>query len=124
MRRNQWPELATLIAGVCLTFSPWILGIGEDATTSMMYNTLAVGVVLALLSLTGLFGPAFGIKERAEVPIAKLVIGLWAVASPWVLAFAAQRDITIATVVFGSVAAAVSLWQLVDRYQHTHHLFE
>lgn len=123
MRKNQWPEVATLVAGGCLTLSPWVLGYGDE-WTNMFYSTLAAGLALALLSLAGLLGPILGTKERAELPIAKVVIGLWAVASPWVLAFATQRDITISTVALGAVAAAVSLWQLVDRYQHTHHLFE
>lgn len=123
MERNQWPEAATFVAGGCLAASPWLLGFGGELTT-MVYNALAAGLALALLALAGLLGPMFGGKERPELPIAKLVIGLWAVASPWALAFASQREITIGTVVCGGVAAALALWQIVDRYQHSHHLYE
>lgn len=124
MRKNQWPELATLVAGVCLAVSSWVLGTGEGVTMTMRYDTLAVGTALALLSLAALAGPVLGTRDRVELPIAKFLIGLWAVASPWLLAFAAQRTMTISAVVLGGAAAAIALWQIVDRYQHTHHLFE
>lgn len=125
MQRNhsQWPEVASLIAGGCLAASPWVLDFSTELT-KLFYSALATGLAVALLSLVELVSPAFGAKQRAELPIAKLVVGMWAVSSPWILGFAIQQAITITTVLCGGVAAAAALWQLVDRYQHIHHLFE
>ena len=123
MQKNQWPDIASFVAGGCLAASPWFLGFGEELSP-MLYNALAAGLALSLLALVGLFAPRFGGREHPELPIISLVIGLWTVASPWVLAFASLREIAIATVVCGGLAAVAALWQIVDRYQHTHHLFE
>lgn len=123
MQTNQWPEAAVFVAGGSLAASPWLMGVG-DASPAVIYNALASGLGLALLALASMLVPKLGPKESGLLPLAKLVVGLWAVASPWVLAFASQREITIVTAICGGVAAAVALWQIVDRYQHTHHLFE
>lgn len=123
MQTNQWPEAAVFVAGGCLAASPWLMGSG-DAAPAVLYNALGAGLALALLALANLLVPKLGPLPRGVLSLAKLVVGLWAVASPWALAFASQREITIVTAICGGVAAAVALWQIVDRYQHTHHLFE
>lgn len=117
MRKSQWKDLVTLIAGVVLVAAPWTLD-QADETTRMFYNAVAVGFTIALASVTNLLVST----ERLEPPVVKFLVGLWAVASPWVLGFATQRDMMISTVAVGVVVAVVSLRQLADRYDLTDRL--
>jgi len=122
MRQNQWKVLVTLIAGIWLVASPWALGHAEE-TSRMFYNVVIAGLATIVFAIADIYLT----KERSEPPVVKavvglLVVGLWTVASPWILGFNAQRDMMVSTVAAGVVVAVVSLWQVVVRYDVTDRL--
>jgi hypothetical protein len=69
-------------------------------------NSVAVGLVLA--------AAAFGALplSRGWVELAELLIGLWFVASPWVLGFNGSIGARTASLVTGSVILGLSIWTL------------
>lgn len=115
MHNKQWQDIVSLIAGVGLAAAPWALDV-LDADQAMVYNAIAVGIAIAFFALADLA------KEERWEPIASLLLGLWAVASPWVLGFATAGNMMIATVAAGAIVAVVSLWQIVERYDLTQRL--
>ncbi|MBI4292369.1 MAG: SPW repeat protein [Betaproteobacteria bacterium] len=119
MSKKQWKNWVTLIAGIWLAASPWALGHAEEPSR-MFYNAVVAGLAATLLAIADIYLTT----ERSDPPniktvVGMLIVGLWTVASPWVLGFETQRDMVTSTVVAGVVVAAVSLWQLVDRYDIT-----
>jgi SPW repeat len=73
-------EGATLLAGVYLAISPWVVGfrpIAPDLTT----NNLICGIAVALLGLgyATVYGRTHGLSWVTPV------IGAWVIVSPWVI---------------------------------------
>lgn len=95
---DSWQDGISLILGIWLFVSPWVLGFnGIDAA---FWNAVAFGLVLVLMALMALFE----FHEWEEW--ADMVIGVWLVISPWFLGFA----------MFNAGAdggAAVASWNMV-----------
>ncbi len=109
MLNKRWQDWVVLIAGAWFAVSPWIMGYAETSTAAM-YNALAVGIAVAAFSAGELA------KPQAWEPIVNFIIGLWAVASPWVLGFAGMRDVAMNAVIVGVVVALVSLWDCIANF--------
>jgi hypothetical protein len=122
MRQNQWKNWVTLIAGIWLAASPWVLGHVDDAS-KVFYNAVATGLALAILSVADLLMT----NERPTPATVKtvgtsLAVGLWELASPWILGFSSHKDIAYNALAVGVIVAIVSLWQVVERYDVTDRL--
>ncbi|MBI4292551.1 MAG: SPW repeat protein [Betaproteobacteria bacterium] len=116
MRQNQWKDVVMLIAGIWLAASPWALDHADEGSR-MFYNAVGAGLATVVFSIADLVMTRdWSAPPTVKALVGLLVIGLWTVASPWILGFSAQRDMTLNTVVVGVVVAAVALWQVVDRY--------
>lgn len=115
MHEKQWQDIVSLVAGIGLTGAPWALGVLEQGD-AMVYNAIAVGLAIAFFALADLA------KEERWEPIVSLLLGLWAVVSPWVLGFATAGHMMVVTVAAGAIVAVVSLWQIVERYDLTQRL--
>jgi hypothetical protein len=80
--RNQaFFDLANLVLGAVLFFSPWMFGFEAGAATQ---NALVCGIAIAILALAAIV--AFAEWEEWL----NLVLGLWVLVSPWVLGFSMQ----------------------------------
>jgi heme/copper-type cytochrome/quinol oxidase subunit 3 len=101
-------DLANLILGAVLIFSPWIFGFAAGAQSQ---NAWITGIVIAVLSVAAL--AAFAEWEEWL----NLVAGLWAIASPWVLGFQETTAMTV-HVVIGVIVAALAAVELWMRYQN------
>lgn len=97
-------DLAALAAGVLLFVAPWALGFASAGAAA--WNAWIVGAVIALLALGALV--AFTPYEEW----ANLALGLWAVAAPWALGFAAIQAAVWAHVILGLVVAALAAGRL------------
>ncbi|MGA8612693.1 MAG: SPW repeat protein [Xanthobacteraceae bacterium] len=105
---NQWTytkicDVANLILGAVLLFSPWLFGFGSGLPTE---NAVVSGIVIAVLSIAAL--AAFAVWEEWL----NLIVGLWAIAAPWVLGFQGTTAMTVSVVigVIVAVLAAIELW--------------
>jgi SPW repeat-containing protein len=96
-------DVANLVLGAVLLFSPWIFGFGAGTVSTNAYIT---GLVIAALAIAAL--AAFAVWEEWL----NLVVGLWALVSPWVLGFQGTKAMTVHVVIGAAVAllAAIELW--------------
>ena len=99
----KWCDVANLILGAFLFFSPWIFDF--DAGT-VSRNAYIAGIVIAVLAIGAL--AAFAVWEEWL----NLIVGLGVIVSPWVLGFSATTAAAVHIVVgvLASVLAAIELW--------------
>lgn len=112
MSNRRWQDWVTLIAGLWFAISPWMLGHG-DAARIVLYNAVLVGGAIVLFSAGALT------KPQTWEEVVDFVIGIWAIASPWVLRFNGMRDLTVNAVVVGLIVAALALWTAAERSHFT-----
>jgi hypothetical protein len=113
MEGRKTQDWANLVLAVCLFISPWFFGFMAETTPT--WNAWIVGIALGALAVAAI--SAFAEWEEW----ANLVLGLWLVASPWVLGFTANVNAMWTSVVLGLLVAAVSAWAVWDvRHPHAH----
>jgi len=97
-------DVANLILGAILLFSPWIFGFESG---HLSQNAVISGIVIAILAIAAL--AAFAVWEEWL----NLIVGLWVLVSPWVLGFAGNRTAMTVHVIIGAlvaILAAVEIW--------------
>jgi hypothetical protein len=110
---NEWTnakfcDIANLFLGAILLFAPWTFAFASGAQSQ---NAVVSGLAIAILAIAAL--AAFATWEEWL----NLILGLWVVASPWVLGFQGTTAMTVHVVIGIAVAllAAIELWLM---YQH------
>ena len=98
-------DVANLILGAVLFVSPWVFSFDAGTVSN---NALVTGIVIAALAIAAL--AAFAVWEEWL----NLVVGLWALVSPWVLGFQGTTAMTVHVIIGAAVAilAAVELWMM------------
>ena len=114
---NEWTnaklcDVANLILGAILFFSPWIFGFASGPQTQ---NAVITGLIIAVLSIAALAAFAFW-EEWLN-----LLLGLWTLISPWVLGFHNSSAMPVYVVIGILVAAlaALELW-MTSQHRPTH----
>src|SRR5579872_6855838 len=88
-------DVANLVLGAVLFLSPWLFKFDTGAVST---NAHVVGLAMAILAIAAL--AAFAVWEEWL----NLIIGLWALVSPWVLGFQGTRAMTVTAVIGIAVA--------------------
>src|SRR5712692_1454621 len=98
-------DVANLILGAILFFSPWMFGFGAGLASENAYIS---GIVIAVLAIAAL--AAFAVWEEWL----NLIVGLWVLVSPWLLGFQGTTAMTVHVVIGAAVAilAAIELWMM------------
>jgi hypothetical protein len=101
-------DVANLVLGAILFFAPWMFGFSTGAVSTNAYVTGLAIVILAIAALA-----AFAVWEEWL----NLIVGLWALVSPWVLGFQGTTAMTVHVLIGAAVAvlAAVEIW-LTNRH--------
>lgn len=95
----------TMLAGLWLAISPWMLGFNAALEALTMSNLIA-GLALALLALA--FGAAYS-RTHGLLWVTPL-IGVWAIITPWIAAAGAVSAGTIVSnIITGGVAVVLGL---------------
>ena len=97
-------DVANLILGAILFFSPWIFGFEAGRASE---NAYIAGIVIAVLAIAAL--AAFAVWEEWL----NLIVGLWTLVSPWLLGFQGSSAAMKVHVVIGAavaILAALELW--------------
>ncbi|WP_342729054.1 MULTISPECIES: SPW repeat protein [unclassified Bradyrhizobium] len=102
-------DVANLILGAILFLSPWLFKFDAGTVST---NAHIVGLVMAVLAIAAL--AAFAVWEEWL----NLIVGLWAMVSPWVLGFQAMTTATTVHVVIGIAVAALAAIELWAMSQH------
>src|SRR5437763_7894201 len=99
----KWCDVANLILGAFLFFSPWIFGFDAGKVSQ---NAYIAGIVIAVLAIAAL--AAFAVWEEGLT----LIVGLWVLCSPCVLGFCGTRPMAVHVVVgiVVAVLAAIEIW--------------
>jgi SPW repeat len=102
---KHWQDGVNALIGLLVVLSPWVLGFQADlAVTS---NAVLVGLALIAAAMGAMLVP------RAWEEWTEAVIGLWLMASPFVLGFSARRELMLGAVITGSVVFVLCLWTLL-----------
>ena len=110
MKRNlMLMDWVNLVLAVALLVSPWVLAFPAGAAT---YNAVIAGLIIGLVAIGAIV--AFAQWEEWV----NLLLGVWAIISPFVLGFAADTTAMWTHVVIGlvvAVLAAVELWSVMHQ---------
>lgn len=101
---KHWQDPVNLVIGLALLASPWLLGYA--ATTAAMWNAVALGLLIAGAAVLAL------IRVRAWEEWTNVVLGVWLVASPWLLGFGTLAPAMGSAVAAGLAVAVLALWAL------------
>jgi hypothetical protein len=98
-------DVANLVLGAVLFFSPWLFAFSAGTVSN---NAHVTGIAIAILAVAAL--AAFAVWEEWL----NLIVGLWALVSPWVLGFQGTTAMTVHVVIGAAVAilAAIELWMM------------
>ena len=104
----KWQDWVTLVLGVWLFFSPWILGF-HSSMPGASWNFFLLGIAFVVFA-------AFGLSLRtAWEEWVTLVLGLWMIISPWILAYSGIASARDDAVIVGVINAALAIWTLAER---------
>jgi hypothetical protein len=94
----QATDGATLLAGLYLAISPWVVGF--NGLSRLTVSNLVTGIALAALGLgfASAYGRTYGLSWIAPI------IGIWTIVSPWIV-----RSATTSTIWNNVVTGAVIL---------------
>ena len=104
-RIKHWQDLVSIVVGAWLIASPWVLGI--QGPLQAIGDFVVIGIVLAAFAVTEVFLPEPW-EEWSEV-----VLGLWLIASPWVLEFTNAPVAMRNAIACGAIVAVLGAWVLL-----------
>ncbi len=113
--KMKWQDWTNVVFGLWVFASPWVLqhpmitgtAAGERAASGVMWNLWIVGIAVAILALVALF--AFQAWEEWV----NVALGVWLLASPWILGFNSVALLMWNAVIVGVLIAVFAGWTLV-----------
>lgn len=111
----QATEGLTLLTGLYLAISPWVVGF--NASSTLTVNNLVTGIALAVLALG--FGSVY--ERTYGMGWVAGAIGVWTIIAPWVVSGAPDTTkVVVSNVITGAVAVLLGLTTMVlGRMQRT-----
>lgn len=101
---KHWQDPVNAVLAAWLVLSPWVVGYSTDTVATT--NAVVVGVALAAAALGAMLVP------RAWEEWTEAALGLWLIASPWLLGFAAVTNVMYTAVGIGIAVVALAAWTL------------
>lgn len=111
--KTYWEEWTNIVLGIWLIASTWELQYAHMSLVA--WNSYAVGAAVTLIGATALISPS------ARKEMTNMILGLWLMASPWVLethhhAAATANTFIVGLIVF--VVAAFAAHQVTGGGRH------
>ena len=101
----QGLECLSLLAGLFLAVSPWIVGF-QAVSPALTINNLITGLALVVLALG--FGPAF--ERTHAMSMAAFLIGVWTIIAPYVIYQSPRTTrLEVSNIVTGAVICLFAL---------------
>ncbi|HKL77523.1 MAG TPA: SPW repeat protein [Gammaproteobacteria bacterium] len=104
--QTRWQDWANLIFGVWMLLSPAVLAM--DTAGAAAWNAYIVGIAVGVIAIIALIQPA-GWEE-----VVNLLLGLWLLASPWIIGFSAVAAAVTNQVIFGLLIVIGAVWALTE----------
>jgi hypothetical protein len=101
MRIRHWQDVASLLVGVWLILSPFVLGF----TGAAVWITIALGLGVILFAVEALVIPSY-LEEWGE-----MLLGLSLVLAPWMIGYETSAA-TISSAVAGFLVIVLAGWEL------------
>jgi hypothetical protein len=101
---KHWQDPVNGALGAWLILSPWVLGIQDDRV--VMANFVVVGLLLMATVLGEILLPS------AWEEWAGAALGVWLMASPWILGFTGNALAVQVAIFTGLAAVVLALWVL------------
>ncbi|WP_454621950.1 SPW repeat protein [Bradyrhizobium cenepequi] len=114
MSRQHWQDWIIGVVGLWLIASPWTIATTMPegvSQTVVNWNFIITGVVAVILAAAAL--ASFQLWEEW----ADVIVGLWLVASPWLLHFTASPSATWNAVIAGAVLIVAAGWNMIATRQ-------
>ena len=101
MRIQHWQDVASLVLGVWLVLSPFVLGFAGAAT----WITIVLGLFVVLFAVEGFVIPSY-LEEWGEI-----LLGLALVVAPWTVGYESVSA-TVSSMVSGILVILFGAWEL------------
>lgn len=108
MQQKQWQYGMVMVFGALLLIMPWLLKFHDDLPVRS-WDFYVIGVVVIAAGAAGLHR-----RSHAAAWITP-ALGLWMVASPWLLGFMPVIHARNSAWVLGGALFLMSLWALLER---------
>ena len=102
---RRWQDWVTLVLGIWLFISPWALRF-EPGMPAQSWNFYVLGVAFFVFAIG-----AINMRTLWEEWVT-LVLGIWMIISPWVLAYSGNVNARDDAVIVGVIIGAMSIWAL------------
>ena len=102
---KHWQDWVNAALGLWLVSSPWAMGFQADLTVTS--NAVLVGLALIAAAMGAALAP------RAWEEWTEAAIGVWLMASPWVLGFSTLNAAMLVAVGTGTVVVLLAVWSLL-----------
>jgi hypothetical protein len=99
---EQWQDTASLVLGLWLLFSPWLLG--YTGTAAVAWTAYVVGVIIAVAAYAAL------VNFQKWEEWLNAVLGAWLIISPWVLNYGGLRTAMWNHIVVGALVLVLAIW--------------
>ena len=103
-RMKHWQDPVNALLGAWLILSPWVVGFADERIG--VFNFVAVGVLLIAAAIGAIVVPKAW-EEWVEV-----ALGVWLMASPWLLGFAGNMVAMQNALFCGLLVTVLALWVL------------
>lgn len=104
MKKVSWQNWTTLVLGIWVFLTPWLIShhMAINLENSVNWNAWVVGGIVAVSA-----GMALQELEPWEEWV-NLVVGVWFVLSPWIFGYAGESTLMWNSVIVGAVIAVLS----------------
>ena len=104
LMKEHWQDGVSVLVGVWLLISPWVLGYYGIAAA--MWNSVVLGVIFAVAA-----GAAV-LKFHEWEEWVNVVLGAWLIVSPWLLNYAVMGAAAWNHVIVGLLVLVLSSWSI------------
>lgn len=120
LKATRWQDWGNLIVGAWLFVSPWVLAY-QSEMPSIEWNAYLSGAAIVIFAAFAVYMP------RAWEEGINILLGLWMIASPWVLAFSGHKEATSHAIIVGALVAILAIWAMVhdkdfEKWRQEHHV--
>lgn len=116
---KRWQDAGNLLLGAWLLVSPWAIGYAAGMPVAA-WNAVILGVAIVVFAAVAMYMP------RVWEEGINMALGVWLIASPWVLGFAAEANMMMNAVIVGILVVALAAWAMLrdktfEKWWHDHH---
>jgi hypothetical protein len=103
---KRWQDWGNLLLGAWLFVSPWAMQYPSEVPYAT-WNAYILGAAIVIFSAVAMYIPRLW-EEGINT-----ALGLWLIASPWVLGFAAYREVTLNAIIVGIMVTGLAIWAMM-----------